>query len=101
MKLTYPRELVDLGFIIPKGLEGDQVLENLKVRLKEVQGRNGAGGKFNHVTILRQDVEVPIVSQDEKGMLVTQTESNLQIAMRWNIKKLGDRLCPLQEILLY
>jgi mannan polymerase complexes MNN9 subunit len=73
MKLTYPRELIDLGFIIPKGLEGDQVLENLKARLKEVQGRNSvSGGKFNHVTILRQDVEVPIMSQDEKGMLVTQ-----------------------------
>jgi|SRR5579859_1383068 mannan polymerase complexes MNN9 subunit len=77
MTLTYPRELIDLGFIIPKGLEGDQVLENLKVRLKEVQGRSGAGGKFNHVTILRQDVEVPIMSQDEKGLPVTQTDSNL------------------------
>ena len=78
MKLTYPRELIDLGFIIPKGLEGDQVLEKLKVRLKEVQGRTGiAGGKFNHVTILRQDVEVPIVSQDEKGMQVTHNVSNV------------------------
>ena len=66
MKLSYPRELIDLGFIIPKGTEGDQILENLKVRLKGVQGKSSLGGKFNHVTILRQDVEVPI-SQDEKG----------------------------------
>ena len=72
MKLTYPRELIDLGFIVPKGLEGDQVLEKLKSRLREVQGRGGiAGGKFNHVTIMRQDVEVPIVSQDEKGLFPT------------------------------
>jgi len=72
MKLTYPRELIDLGFIVPKGPEGDQVLEKLKSRLREVQGRGGiAGGKFNHVTIMRQDVEVPIVSQDEKGILPT------------------------------
>ena len=67
MKLTYPRELIDLGFILPKGIEGDAVLEKLKVRLKEVQGNPPAiGGKFNHVTIMRQDVEVP-TSQDEKG----------------------------------
>ena len=68
MKLTYPRELIDLGYIIPKGAEGDEVLEKLKVRLKEVQGKTAVkGGKFNHVTILRQDVEVPM-SQDEKGI---------------------------------
>ena len=67
MKLSYPRELIDLGYIIPKGEEGDRVLEQLRVRLKEVQGKPGvSGGKFNHVTILRQDVEVPM-SQDEKG----------------------------------
>jgi len=68
MKLSYPRELIDLGYIIPKGEEGDRVLEQLKMRLKEVQGKGGIpGGKFNHVTILRQDVEVPM-SQDEKGI---------------------------------
>ena len=66
MKLSYPHELIDLGFIIPRGMDGDKVLEKLKVRLKDVQGKNRVGGKFNHVTILRQDVEVP-TSQDEKG----------------------------------
>ena len=66
MKLSYPHELIDLGFIIPKGIDGDQILEKLKVRLKNLQGKNSVGGKFNHVTILRQDVEVP-TSQDEKG----------------------------------
>jgi mannan polymerase complexes MNN9 subunit len=66
MKLSYPRELINLGFIVPKGMEGDQVLENLKVRLKDVQRKDSVGGNFNHVTILRQDVEVP-TSQDEKG----------------------------------
>lgn len=66
MQLSYPRQLIDLGFIIPKGMEGDQVLEKLKVRLKLVQGKSSISGKFNHVTILRQDVEVP-TSQDEKG----------------------------------
>lgn len=67
MKLTYPRELIDLGFILPNGAGGDQILEKLKVRLKAVQGKAPTlGGKFNHVTILRQDVEIP-TSQDEKG----------------------------------
>jgi hypothetical protein len=67
MGLTYPHDLIDLGFIIPRGIEGDQILEKLKVRLKEVQGKTSSGeGKFNHITILRQDVEVP-TSQDEKG----------------------------------
>jgi mannan polymerase complexes MNN9 subunit len=67
MKLSYPHELIDLGFILPTDLEADQILEKLKSRLKEVQGgKSPAGGKFNHVTILRQDVEVP-TSQDEKG----------------------------------
>jgi mannan polymerase complexes MNN9 subunit len=68
MKLTYPRELIDLGFIIPKGLEGDQVLQTLKVRLRDVQGKASVeGGKFNLVTLLRQDVENPLSSQDEAG----------------------------------
>jgi mannan polymerase complexes MNN9 subunit len=67
MKLSYPRELIDLGFIIPKGAEGDAVLGKLKSRLKEVQGKDSnMGGKFNHVTILRQDGDAP-TSQDEKG----------------------------------
>jgi mannan polymerase complexes MNN9 subunit len=65
MQLSYPHELIDLGFILPKGLEGDQILEKLKLRLKEVQGKP-ASGKFNLVTILRQDVEIP-TTQDEKG----------------------------------
>jgi mannan polymerase complexes MNN9 subunit len=70
MKLSYPRELIDLGFILPKGEEGDAALESLKVRLREVQGKNSIpGGKFNLITILRQDVEVP-TSQDEKGMSI-------------------------------
>lgn len=64
--LTYPRELIDLGFIVPKGDDGDHVLEQLRVHLRNIQGKTSYGGKFNHVTILRQDVEVP-VSQDEKG----------------------------------
>ena len=66
IRLSYPHELIDLGFILPKGKDGDQVLEKLVVRLKEVQGKH-AEGHFNHVTILRQDVEIP-TSQDEKGL---------------------------------
>jgi mannan polymerase complexes MNN9 subunit len=34
MQLSYPHELIDLGFILPKGPEGDQILEKLKLRLK-------------------------------------------------------------------
>ena len=70
MKLSYPHELIDLGFIVPKGFEGDQVLEKLKAKLRETQGSKGAqtGKKFNLVTLLRQDVEVPM-SQDEKGIV--------------------------------
>jgi mannan polymerase complexes MNN9 subunit len=67
LALTYPRELIDLGFILPKGDEGDNVLEQLRVHLRDVQGKTSYRGKFNHVTILRQDVEVPIMSQDEQG----------------------------------
>jgi mannan polymerase complexes MNN9 subunit len=66
LALTYPRELIDLGFILPKGDEGDNVLEQLNVHLRDIQGRTSYRGKFNHVTILRQDVELP-TSQNEKG----------------------------------
>jgi mannan polymerase complexes MNN9 subunit len=70
MKLSYPHELIDLGFVLPKGADGDQVLEKLKARLREVQGKYPVGGgKFNHVTILRQDVEVA-TAQDEKGTIL-------------------------------
>jgi len=54
---------------VPKGDEGDYVLEQLKAHLRDVQGKTSHRGNFNHVTILRQDVEVP-VSQDEKGIIL-------------------------------
>lgn len=81
LALTYPRELIDLGFILPKGDEGDNVLELLKLRLRDVQGKTSYRGKFNHVTILRQDVEVP-TSQDEKGKNAADKNGSVYVTCR-------------------
>ena len=65
VKLSYPHELISVGFIIPRNAEGDRALAALekaiyKTQLGEIDQR------FASISILRQDFDPPIVSQDEK-----------------------------------
>lgn len=60
-KLSYPRELIDLGFIVPNNVAGDAVLKKLQEKVEAVQNSKK---KFHRVTVLRQDTPSP-ESQDE------------------------------------
>ncbi|EEH18283.1 hypothetical protein PABG_00846 [Paracoccidioides brasiliensis Pb03] len=65
IKLTYPRQYISLGFIIPKTREGNAATSALQSAIKITQS-GPLGGRFASITILRQDFEPSIVSQDEK-----------------------------------
>ena len=64
LTLTYPHQLIALGFIIPKTREGNSATQALQNAIAATQ--SGAEDKrFASITILRQDFDPPIVSQDE------------------------------------
>ena len=79
LRLNYPRELVDLGFIVPKGKEGSMVLERLREAVKEVQS-GSRKLQFNSVTILCQDTDSP-ASQEEKDRHALSTQKGRREAM--------------------
>jgi len=64
LALTYPHSLIALGFIIPKTREGNAATVALQAAIANTQ--NGLEEKrFASITILRQDFDPPITSQDE------------------------------------
>lgn len=64
LKLTFPHELISIGFIIPKTKDGETATAALQKAIKITQS-GPESHRFNSITILRQDFEPPIVSQDE------------------------------------
>ncbi|KAF2462151.1 alpha-1,6 mannosyltransferase subunit [Lineolata rhizophorae] len=64
LKLSYPHELISLGFITPKTREGNAATAALQEQINKVQS-GSKGKRFASVTILRQDTEIPLQSQDE------------------------------------
>ncbi|KAK3052323.1 Golgi mannosyltransferase complex subunit [Extremus antarcticus] len=73
-KLTYPHDLISLGFIIPKGREGNLATQQLQDRIQKTQHPSNKD-RFASITILRQDTE-PIIPQAEhdRHALVVQKE---------------------------
>jgi mannan polymerase complexes MNN9 subunit len=65
VKLDYPRELISLGFILPKTKEGNAATAALQEAVTMTQS-GPIDDRFASVTILRQDFDPPIISQDEK-----------------------------------
>ena len=64
LELTYPHSLIALGFIIPKTREGHAATQALQTAIAATQ--NGPEDqRFASITILRQDFDPPLVSQDE------------------------------------
>ena len=64
LTLSYPHSLIALGFIIPKTREGNTATAALQAAIAQTQ--NGPEDKrFASITILRQDFDPPISSQDE------------------------------------
>lgn len=64
LKLTYPRDLIELGFIVPKTREGNTALAKLEEAVRKVQS-GPKKNRFHGVTIMRQDFETP-TAQNEK-----------------------------------
>lgn len=65
LRLSYPRNLIELGFIVPANAQGDQVLKQLNAAVKKVQ-TGTTKNRFAKITILRQDTG-SIDSQHEKA----------------------------------
>ncbi|KAL8710565.1 MAG: hypothetical protein Q9225_007262 [Loekoesia sp. 1 TL-2023] len=64
LALTYPHSLIALGFITPKTREGNAATAALQAAIAQTQ--NGPEDKrFASISILRQDFDPPISSQDE------------------------------------
>ncbi|KJX96926.1 alpha-1,6 mannosyltransferase subunit (Mnn9) like protein [Zymoseptoria brevis] len=74
VKLSYPHDLISLGFIIPKGREGNQATKELQERIAKTQAPTNKN-RFASITILRQDEEPRIgQSESERHAMAAQKE---------------------------
>lgn len=64
LKLSYPHDLIELGFIVPKTREGNIAAAKLDDAVRRVQS-GPKKNRFRGVTIMRQDFETP-TTQNEK-----------------------------------
>lgn len=76
--LSYPHELISLGFIVPKGRDGNEATRQLQERVAKTQNSNK---RFASVTILRQDEEPPISSQAESERHAMSAQKDRRAAM--------------------
>ncbi len=64
LSLAYPHEHISLGFITPKTKDGDLATIALQESIKKTQS-GPEDQRFQSVTILRQDFDPPLQSQEE------------------------------------
>lgn len=64
LAFTYPHEHISLGFIIPKTKEGNAATNSLQTAIQETQS-GPEDVRFQSITILRQDFDPPIPTQEE------------------------------------
>lgn len=64
VRFTYPHEYISLGFIIPKNKEGNAATAALQEAISVTQS-GPVDQRFASITILRQDFDPPVTSQDE------------------------------------
>ncbi|KAK9455451.1 Anp1-domain-containing protein [Dipodascopsis uninucleata] len=79
IRLNYPHELIELGFILPRGREANTALQKLEDAVRKVQ-TGPVTNRFNKVTILRQDFESPF-SQSEKDRHALTAQRERRSAM--------------------
>lgn len=65
LKLSYPHELITLGFILPKTKEGNAATVALQQQIQKTQKQGPEKNRFKSIIILRQDFEPAVASQDE------------------------------------
>lgn len=66
LRLTYPHELITLGFILPKTKEGNAATTALQQQIHKTQKQGPEKHRFKSIIILRQDFEPALASQDER-----------------------------------
>lgn len=64
LQLSYPHDLISIGFIIPKDASGNTATRQLQEQIARTQSGT-ASQRFASITILRQDFDPPISSQLE------------------------------------
>lgn len=80
LKLSYPHHLISLGFIIPKTKEGNAAYAALQAQITKTQTGPKAK-RFSAITILRQDTENPLTSQDEAERHKMENQKTRRAAM--------------------
>ncbi|KAL2271105.1 hypothetical protein VTJ83DRAFT_476 [Remersonia thermophila] len=69
LRLSYPHELITLGFILPRTREGNLATRELQKRIAHVQTQAPERDRFKSVVVLREDLDPalsPLASQDER-----------------------------------
>ncbi|KAK5108535.1 hypothetical protein LTR62_008191 [Meristemomyces frigidus] len=79
VKLSFPHDLISLGFIIPKGKDGNLATQQLQARIEKTQAPTNKN-RFASITILRQDEEQTI-AQDEKDRHALSAQKERRAAM--------------------
>lgn len=65
LHLSYPHDLITLGFILPKTKEGNAATAALQQQIEQTQKRGPEANRFKSIIILRQDFDPALSSQDE------------------------------------
>lgn len=65
LRLSYPHELITLGFIIPKNREGNTATAALQEQITKTQKSGPEKKRFASIIIERQDFDPPLASQSE------------------------------------
>lgn len=81
MRLTYPHQLITLGFILPKNKEGNEATSLLQAQISKTQKLAAEKDRFKSIIILRQDFEPPLASQDESERHKMQNQKPRRAAM--------------------
>ncbi|KAK1754971.1 mannan polymerase complexes MNN9 subunit [Echria macrotheca] len=81
LKLSYPHELITLGFILPKTKEGNAAYAELDKQITKTQKFGPEKDRFRSIIILRQDFDPPIPSQDEAERHKMQNQKPRRAAM--------------------
>ncbi|KAI9889336.1 MAG: Golgi mannosyltransferase complex subunit [Vezdaea aestivalis] len=79
-KLSYPHDLISLGFIIPSTKEGNVATSALQAAIAKTQAGPEAQ-RFASITILRQDFEPPLSSQAESERHAMKNQKARRAAM--------------------
>ncbi|KAK5961569.1 mannosyltransferase complex subunit MNN9 PWA37_000934 [Arxiozyma heterogenica] len=84
LQLSYPRELIELGFIIPRSPSGDVALKKLEAAVKKIQASK-KNDRFSKITILRQEsLSFEKLEEKERHALAVQKQRRSVMATARN-----------------